>query len=106
VIEHLHNTRLFVQAIKRVLNRAVCALVTSENLTSFLNTGAMLLGYTPFTLMRVAAGIWEIPLDCITRNMSRKACPSQIRPRGVTVMCAPCRCCRPRTFEKVGFNEK
>lgn len=52
VIEHLHNTRLFAQEILRVLKPDGTALITSENLTSFLNLGAMVLGYTPFTLMR------------------------------------------------------
>jgi len=62
VIEHLHNTRLFVQEAKRVLKPGGTALVTSENLTSFLNTGAMLLGYTPFTLMRCCGWYLGNPL--------------------------------------------
>lgn len=62
VIEHLHNTRLFVQEMKRVLKPGGTALVTSENLTSFLNTGAMMLGYTPFTLMRVCGWYLGNPL--------------------------------------------
>jgi SAM-dependent methyltransferase len=62
VIEHLHNTRLFVQEIKRVLQPGGTALITSENLTSLLNTGAMLLGYTPFTLMRCCGWYLGNPL--------------------------------------------
>ncbi len=62
VIEHLHNTRLFAQEILRVLKPGGTALVTSENLTSFLNTGAMLLGYTPFTLMRCCGWYLGNPL--------------------------------------------
>lgn len=62
VIEHLHNTRLFVQELKRVLKPGGTALVTSENLTSFLNLGAMALGYTPFTLMRVCGWYLGNPL--------------------------------------------
>jgi SAM-dependent methyltransferase len=62
VIEHLHNTRLFVQEMKRVLKPGGTALVTSENLTSFLNLGAMALGYTPFTLMRVCGWFLGNPL--------------------------------------------
>jgi SAM-dependent methyltransferase len=62
VIEHLHNTRLFAQEILRVLKPGGAALVTSENLTSFLNLGAMLLGYTPFTLMRCCGWYLGNPL--------------------------------------------
>jgi SAM-dependent methyltransferase len=62
VIEHLHNTRLFAQEILRVLKPGGTALVTSENLTSFLNLGAMMLGYTPFTLMRVCGWYLGNPL--------------------------------------------
>ena len=62
VIEHLHNTRLFVQEMMRVLKPGGTALVTSENLTSFLNLGAMMLGYTPFTLMRCCGWYLGNPL--------------------------------------------
>jgi SAM-dependent methyltransferase len=62
VIEHLHNTRLFAQEILRVLKPGGWAFITSENLTSFLNTGAMLMGYTPFTLMRCCGWYMGNPL--------------------------------------------
>lgn len=62
VIEHLHNTRLFAQELRRVLKPGGTALVTSENLTSFLNLGAMALGYTPFTLMRMCGWYLGNPL--------------------------------------------
>src|SRR5205809_3622991 len=62
VIEHLHNTRLFAHEILRVLKPEGTALVTSENLTSFLNLGAMFLGYTPFTLMRCCGWYLGNPL--------------------------------------------
>jgi len=62
VIEHLHNTRLFVQEALRVLKPGGTALITSENLTSFLNLGAMALGFTPFTLMRCCGWYLGNPL--------------------------------------------
>lgn len=51
LIEHLHNTRLFALETFRVLKPEGTAVITSENLSSFLNLGAMALGYTPFTLV-------------------------------------------------------
>lgn len=62
VIEHLHNTRMFAQEVYRVLKPGGTAFVSSENLTSFLNLGAMALGYTPFTLMRVCGWFLGNPL--------------------------------------------
>ena len=53
VIEHLHNTRLFVQEMFRVLKPGGTAIVGSENLTSFLNLAAIALGYTPFSSIRM-----------------------------------------------------
>jgi SAM-dependent methyltransferase len=62
VIEHLHNTRLFVQEALRVLKPGGTALITSENLTSFLNLAAMTFGFTPFTLMRCCGWYLGNPL--------------------------------------------
>ncbi|MDZ4199071.1 MAG: class I SAM-dependent methyltransferase [Kiritimatiellia bacterium] len=52
VIEHVHNTRLFASEALRVLAPGGVAIVTSENLTSWLNTTALILGYTPFSLQQ------------------------------------------------------
>jgi len=62
VIEHLHNTRMFAQEAFRVLKPGGTALIGSENLTSFLNTSAMLLAYTPFSLIRVCGWYLGNPL--------------------------------------------
>ena len=62
VIEHLHNTRLFIEEIHRVLKPGGTAIITSENLCSFLNLGAMALGYTPFSLMQVCGRYLGNPL--------------------------------------------
>jgi SAM-dependent methyltransferase len=51
LIEHLHHTRLFALEAFRVLKPGGTAVITSENLCSFLNLSAMALGYTPFTLV-------------------------------------------------------
>lgn len=62
VIEHLHNTRLFAAETLRVLKPGGTALITSENLTSLLNLGAMAMGYTPFTLIRCCGWYLGNPL--------------------------------------------
>ncbi len=62
VIEHLHNTRLFVEEMFRVLKPGGTVIVTSENLCSLLNCSALLLGYTPFSLMQVCGRFYGNPL--------------------------------------------
>jgi len=62
VIEHLHNTRLFVEETYRVLKPGGTAIVTSENLCSLLNCFALFLGYTPFSLMQLCGRYLGNPL--------------------------------------------
>lgn len=62
VIEHLHNTRLFVQEAYRVLKPGGTAIIASENLCSLLNCFALCLGYTPFSLMQVCGRYLGNPL--------------------------------------------
>lgn len=62
VIEHLHNTRLFVEEAHRVLKPGGVAIVTSENLCSLLNCFALCLGYTPFSLMQTCGRYLGNPL--------------------------------------------
>jgi SAM-dependent methyltransferase len=62
VIEHLHNTRLFVEEAYRVLRPGGTAIITSENLCSLLNCFALCLGYTPFSLMQTCGRYLGNPL--------------------------------------------
>lgn len=62
VIEHVHNTRLFVEEIFRILKPGGSAVVMSENLCSLLNCIALNLGYTPFSLMQVCGRYLGNPL--------------------------------------------
>jgi len=62
VIEHLHNTRMFVEEAYRVLKRGGTAVIASENLSSLLNCFALCLGFTPFSLMQVCGRYLGNPL--------------------------------------------
>lgn len=62
VIEHLHNTRLFVEETYRVLKFGGTAIITTENLCSLLNCIALCLGYTPFSLMQLCGRYMGNPL--------------------------------------------
>ncbi len=54
VIEHLHNTDLFVSEIRRVLKPGGLAVTSTENLASWHNVSALLLGWQPFSLTNVS----------------------------------------------------
>jgi SAM-dependent methyltransferase len=62
VIEHLHNARLFVEEAHRVLKPGGTVIVTSENLCSALNCFALVLGYTPFSLMQLCGRFMGNPI--------------------------------------------
>jgi SAM-dependent methyltransferase len=62
VIEHLHNTRLFAEEIYRVLKPGGTAIIASENLCSLLNCIALVMGYTPFSLMQLCGRYLGNPL--------------------------------------------
>jgi len=106
VIEHLHNTRLFVQECLRVVKPGGSAFITSENLTSFLNLGAMALGYTPFTLMRCCGWFLGNPLGLHYGEHVEEGVPitdpafagvtGHVRALGVTQA--------QELFERVGFK--
>jgi SAM-dependent methyltransferase len=62
VIEHVHNTRMFVSEALRVLAPGGWAFMTSENLTSWMNTLAAVLGFTPFSLQQTCGWYLGNPL--------------------------------------------
>lgn len=55
VIEHLADTDTFVAEIRRVLRPGGLAVVSTENLASWHNIGALLLGWQPFSLTNVSS---------------------------------------------------
>jgi SAM-dependent methyltransferase len=55
VIEHLADTDRFVQEIHRVLRVGGTAIVSTENLASWHNIGALLFGWQPFSLTNVSS---------------------------------------------------
>lgn len=60
VIEHLHNTDSFVTEIWRVLKWSGYAVVCTENLASWHNLFALLLGWQPFSLSNVSQARFQI----------------------------------------------
>ncbi|MBW7957580.1 MAG: class I SAM-dependent methyltransferase [Deltaproteobacteria bacterium] len=55
IIEHLHNTEMFLDEIYRVLKKGGYALISTENLASWHNIAALLMGWQPFSLTNVSA---------------------------------------------------
>ena len=49
VIEHLADTDIFVAEIERVLRRGGVAVISTENMASWHNIGALVLGFQPFS---------------------------------------------------------
>jgi SAM-dependent methyltransferase len=54
VIEHLHNTDRFMTELFRVLKPGGWAIICTENLASWHNIGALMLGYTPFSMTNMS----------------------------------------------------
>lgn len=54
VIEHLQDTDLFVRELRRVLHPGGTAVVSTENLASWHNVVALVLGWQPFSLTNVS----------------------------------------------------
>ena len=54
VIEHLHDTDRFVGEIRRVLKPGGLAVTSTENLASWHNVAALVLGWQPFSLTNVS----------------------------------------------------
>ncbi len=50
VIEHLHLPDVFLKELRRILKPGAYAVVATENLASWHNIGALLLGWQPFSL--------------------------------------------------------
>lgn len=55
VLEHLVDTDLFVSEIRRLLRPGGVAVVSTENLASWHNVAALVLGWQPFSLGNVTA---------------------------------------------------
>jgi len=48
-IEHLHNTRLYLEECHRCLRKGGQLIVLTENLSSWINIGALVFGWQPFS---------------------------------------------------------
>src|SRR5271157_5549639 len=68
VIEHLHNTTFFISELYRILKIGGSLLLSTENLASWPNRLALLLGFAPFSCQpvcgRYIGGFKQGQLDC------------------------------------------
>jgi SAM-dependent methyltransferase len=55
VIEHVHDLDLFVTEIARVLRPGGRAIICTENLASWHNIAALMLGFMPFSLTNISS---------------------------------------------------
>lgn len=55
VIEHLHDTDRFISEIYRVLKLGGYAVIATENLSSWHNIFALILGWQPFSLSNISS---------------------------------------------------
>lgn len=62
VIEHVYDTDHFVQETRRILKPGGVALVSTENLASWHNIGALLFGWQPFSSTNISASTIGNPL--------------------------------------------
>lgn len=60
-IEHMHNTRLYLEECMRCLRPGGQVLILTENLASLLNLGAMVLGWQPFSTSMVNGWFVGLP---------------------------------------------
>ena len=54
VIEHLHDTDLFISEVRRVLKPGGYAVVSTENLASWVNVGSLVFGWQPFSVTNIS----------------------------------------------------
>lgn len=54
VIEHLYDTDNFVMEIHRILKKGGYCVISTENLSSWVNIFALLLGWQPFSLTNIS----------------------------------------------------
>jgi SAM-dependent methyltransferase len=52
-IEHLHNTRLYLEECHRTLRPGGQCIVLTENLASWVNVGALVFGWQPFSTTNI-----------------------------------------------------
>lgn len=62
-IEHVHNTRLYLEECRRCLKPGGRLLVLTENLASWINIGALLFGWQPFSTTNIDG--WSVGNPCV-----------------------------------------
>ena len=69
-IEHLHSTRFFLEECYRVLKPDGKILIMTENLASWINIFALLMGWTPFSLTNTDG--WNIGNPIMKRDETKE----------------------------------
>ncbi len=60
VIEHVYDLDLFTSEIYRILKKGGYAVISTENLASWHNIGALILGYMPFSITNIVSKVSDI----------------------------------------------
>lgn len=109
-IEHMHNTRLYLEECYRCLKRGGQLIILTENLASWINIGALLFGWQPFSMTNIDG--WSLGSPVIWHSDIKDEALSIIDkyyPTGVSGTVGHVRVLTPcglkDLLEKVGFQD-
>ena len=110
-IEHMHNTRLYLEECYRCLKTGGQLIILTENLASWINIGALLFGWQPFSTTNING--WSLGCPAIWHSgMKDEDCISvskEYYPTGVSGTVGHVRVLTPcglkDLLEKVGFQD-
>jgi len=108
-IEHLHNTRLYLEECYRCLSKGGQLLILSENLASWINIGALLFGWQPFSTTNINGWSLGNPLVWHANKLKNEQFLKKYQDSGISGTVGHVRVLAPRglkdLLEKVGFKK-